>query len=128
VIEIKGKCDMDTLHNNIEKNRTYTLPVMALIIFGFGGLTTAGLMFGAVIVIGSFVCNMCLATLFVANGIVTTLLSLIKIHDIYEDDGCFTKRVPTEEARKKRPSGLFWRWRVDSEIESESRRLIGRKR
>jgi hypothetical protein len=62
----------------------YAFPVAGLIIFGFGGFATAGLTFGAVIVIGSFICSMCLGSLFAAVGIAATVVASIKINKTHK--------------------------------------------
>jgi hypothetical protein len=84
VIKIKGECDMSEMTTS-KKIRKYAPPVAGLIIFGFGGFATAGLTFGAVIVIGSFICSMCLGSLFAAVGVAATVATSISIHKTHKD-------------------------------------------
>jgi hypothetical protein len=79
VIKAKGEYDMGRVAAS-RKICLYALPVAGLIIFALGGLTTAGLTFGAVIVIGSFICNMCLGSLFAAVGATVAVATSILIH------------------------------------------------
>jgi hypothetical protein len=85
VIKIKGEYGRAAKMKTSEKIRKYAPPVVVLIILGFGGLTAAGLTFGAVIVIGSFICNMCLGSLFAAVGIAATVGTSIVIHKTRKD-------------------------------------------
>jgi hypothetical protein len=89
----------------LETSRTskkiLTLTIIALIIFGFGGLTAVGLMFGTVIVISLFICNMCLGSLFAAVGIVTTICASIKINR-----DCNEVKEDIEKSLSKRKSSI----------------------